>query len=108
MNPAQQLSIDFQPKRAARAKDPCTSHIAAAYAERFAASHAGQIYRALLEHAAKSGGDGLTSSELESHVPLTHAQIWRRMADLQHVGRIKDSGKTRPTASGKPSIVWVV
>lgn len=70
----------------ARNTDPATSHMAAKRAERFAASHAGQILMALRTEAASYG---LTADEIGVLIGLTVVQVDRRTIELQRKGFIR-------------------
>ena len=70
----------------ARNTDPATSHMASKRAERFAASHAGQILMALRTEAASYG---LTADEIGVLIGLTVVQVDRRTIELQRKGLIR-------------------
>lgn len=70
-------------KKRARAHDPVTSVAAAERSARFAASHAGRVYRALQELGTATAG------ELEAHTGLTVVQIARRLPELQRDGMVE-------------------
>lgn len=66
----------------ARRTDPASSHIAAANAERFAATHVGRILAAL---------DDLTTgtaAEIAEHAGLTVVQVDRRRKEMEQAGQI--------------------
>lgn len=85
----QLVFTDITPIRARR-RDPATSHRAAEQAEKFAASHAGRILAALLEH-----GD-LSTHRIADLTGLTVVQVDRRAAELKAQGRVivaSDAGR---------------
>ena len=47
-----------------------------------------------------------TVDEIEQVLNLTHQTASARVHDLANAGWIKDSGKTRPTRSGRAAVVW--
>lgn len=76
--------MDYASTRA-RSTDPITSHQAAKRAERFAASHAGQILDALR----RGFSDGQCAEEIAEMTGLTVVQIDRRTIELQRKGLIR-------------------
>lgn len=86
----------------ARTSDPRTSHEAAERVEEFA----GRQQRVIL-HVLKRLPNGATSDELAAgSLGLTKVQIARRMGELRARGLVEETGKTRPTPSGRQAIVW--
>lgn len=69
-------------RRRARATDPSTSLEAAIKAQRFAASHAGRILRALQ-------GKSLSTHEIADATDMHITQVARRTAELRAIGRIE-------------------
>lgn len=69
----------------ARATDPKTSHVAAAGAVRFAASHAARILH-VLQH---GFSDGMCAEEIGEACGLTVVQVDRRTIELQRKGLIR-------------------
>ena len=51
--------------------------------------------------------DGLTEREIENLLWRDGNTIRPRLVELRDRGLVKDSGKTRPSPSGRASIVWV-
>lgn len=78
-----QLPLTFEAPLA-RSRDPLTSHQAADRAVRFAASHEGCIYAALLE----CGERGGTIAELERVTRLDKVQCARRLAAMERRGTV--------------------
>lgn len=75
------LSIELLTPRRARRRDPDTSKAAARKAAKFAASHAGRIYHALMLNGP------MTAHEL--HITgLTVVQVDRRMSELADLGLV--------------------
>lgn len=76
----------------ARSTDPITSHIAAANASGFAATHRAMILTVLEEYGP------MTSYEIAANIPgLVAHQILKRLPELQRQGLIATTGETRPT-----------
>ena len=92
-----QAAFDFT---LVRRHDPATSKQAARQAQAFAAGHCRQILDALLEHGAQ------TKDELAAHTGLDSVAVARRMAQLRESLLVRDSGTTRPTATGRAATVW--
>lgn len=55
-----------------------------------------------------AGQSGLTCHEVEHRTGLAHQTASARIRDLREKGHLRDSGKRRPTGSGRAAIVWVV
>lgn len=98
----------------ARRTDPPTSHAAAESAKPSAGAIRAHVLEALRQ-AAREGLRGLTDEEL---VDLFGARGWpgtpsgirtrrRELVDEEPPPLVADSGNTRPTRSGRSSIVWV-
>lgn len=56
--------------------------------------------QALAEHGPQ------TKDELAGHTGLDSVAVARRMAQLRDDLLVRDSGKTRPTATGRAATVW--
>lgn len=78
-----------------------TSHEAAHSMEDAAGAIRERIYRHLCE-------GGATCDEIEVWAGLRHQTASARINELWKGKRIFDSGKTRPTRSGRKAIVWIV
>lgn len=52
--------------------------------------------------------DGMTQEEVARYTGVYLYSIAPRFAELQRMGWIKDSGRTRATSSGSAAIVWVL
>ena len=50
---------------------------------------------------------GLTFDVIEFVLGKSHQTVSARIRELFKAGRIKDSGRTRPTRSGRKAVVWV-
>jgi len=53
------------------------------------------------------GALGATCDEIEVELNFKHQTASARIRDLVKAGRLKDSGKRRPTRSGANAVVWV-
>lgn len=49
---------------------------------------------------------GLTSDEVEVQLALPHQTVSARIHSLMRRGNLRDSGRRRPTRSGRQAIVW--
>lgn len=56
----------------------------------------------------KAGATGYTDKELEKVMGMRHESVSARRRGLVLAGRIVDSGKERPTPTGRPAKVWIV
>lgn len=92
-----QAAFDFT---LARRTDPETSKRAARQAQAFAGGHCLQILQALAQHGPQ------TKDELAGHTGLDSVAVARRMAQLRDDLLVRDSGKTRPTTTGRAATVW--
>jgi hypothetical protein len=54
------------------------------------------------------GALGATLEEIEQGLKLPGNTVRPRRVELEEKGFVKGSGKTRPTASGRSAIVWIV
>jgi hypothetical protein len=65
------------------------------------------LRRLVLRAIAEAGPEGRTADEAASALALTPFSTRPRCTELQALGRIRDSGRRRANASGRPAIVWV-
>ena len=91
--------------RAPFAKDSDTSRAAAASVEHGAESLCAVIFAAI-----KAAGDhGMTCFEVEERFALKHQTASARLWDLHTKTTVlMDSGRRRPTSSGRKAVVWIV
>ena len=82
-----------------RRNDPPTSKAAGVAAVEFLGDHERRILEAL------AAGPG-TKDEIAQRCGLTEQQVARRMNGLQRRGRVAPTGRTRPSASGRPEREW--
>lgn len=54
-----------------------------------------------------TGRKGATCDEVEVEIEVPHQTVSARIRELFKAGRIKDSGRTRPTRSGRKAVVWI-
>lgn len=85
-----------------RATDPDTSRTAA----RSARVRDGQ--RKVLDALAVAGGAGLTDFELADRTGVKQTSIGKRRGELRDAGLVVDSGRRRPSDTGRPAIVWTL
>jgi hypothetical protein len=66
------------------------------------------LQRRVLDCVQKLGATGLTSEELETYFRGYKPSSSRtRISELVRLGMVVDSGRTRPSSSGRKMIVWV-
>ena len=80
-----------------------TSRTAAARAEPMAGTGRARV----LDQIRSWGRIGMTDEEVQQHIPMGANTERPRRVDLVRGGYVVDSGRTRPTASGTQSVVWV-
>lgn len=68
---------------------------------------AGSVRRRVLEAIRSSGSRGLTDEQLQDALQLNPSTARPRRIELVELGLVRDSGRTRPTASGRMAAVWV-
>jgi hypothetical protein len=68
----------------------------------------GAIRRKVLDFVRDAGSAGATSDEIERGLGLGGSTVRPRLVELRVQHRIEDSGRTRPTASGRAAVVWRV
>lgn len=102
VNPAPDPEPLFAP--VARNTDPDTSHQAARYAAKTAATHRALALREL----ATAGPRGLTDFDLAARTRIPQTSIGKRRGELRDAGLVEDSGTRRPSPSGTAAIVWRV
>ena len=76
-------------------------------AARRAHSSAGSWRTRVLVALDSVGEGGLTDEELQTRLGLNPSTQRPRRVELVHFGVIRDSGRTRPTRSGKQATVWI-
>jgi predicted ArsR family transcriptional regulator len=86
----------------ARTTDPATSHAAARAAAGTAADH----HRTILD--VMRCGTDWTADEIALHCHLDRHQIGRRLGELERAGKVRKSGATRPTATGRQANCYEV
>ena len=68
---------------------------------------AATLRRMVLEAIAAAGADGLTDEEGAERVGIDGNTYRPRRRELEQQSRIRNTGKTRPTKSGRKAVVWV-
>lgn len=63
---------------------------------------------AVLAEIKRGRGRGRTCDEIETALDMRHQTASARVHELNTSAAIKDSGRRRPTRSGRNAIVWVV
>jgi hypothetical protein len=63
--------------------------------------------KAVLRALRRSRGGGLTDEQILQRSGLGPNTARPRRIDLTRMGLVRDSGRTRKTASGRPATVWV-
>ena len=51
---------------------------------------------------------GMTADAIEAELGMSHQTVSARVNELARLGQIHDSGRRRPTRSGRNAIVWSV
>ena len=87
---------------------PFVRHSATSRAAAESVVNAGTLRALVLEHIAECGEHGATDEEIQFALSLGGNCERPRRRELQKGGRIKDSGRTRPTKSGRQAVVWIV
>ena len=104
---AQQKGFDFDAVRKP-AGAPYQSHSETSRAAAEAiASKAGTIRRVILDFLVGLGDHGATDEEIQTGLVMGANTQRPRRVELVRAGLVVDSGKTRPTLSGKAAVVWV-
>ena len=68
----------------------------------------GHIEGRILERIAACGEYGATAEETAIALELRPATASARFSELSQARRIVDSGRTRPTSSGRAAVVWII
>lgn len=92
-----QLALDLT----ARTTDPATSHLAGQHRP----TRITDRDRALAA-LQKAGDHGATDHELADRIGRSQTSAGKRRLELQRLGLVEDSGRTRPSPWGSPCIVW--
>ena len=71
------------------------------------APHIGSLHSRVLSYLCQAQA-GATDEELMDGTGIAPNTLRPRRRELQIMGRVKDSGATRPTKSGRKAVVWVV
>jgi len=82
---------------------PGTSEVAAASMK----PHAARQQREVLAVIVATREHGATDWEVETATGIRAQSVSPRRGELRELGLIVDSGRRRPTASGRPAAVWV-
>lgn len=83
-----------------------TSHAAGKEVKR--SGRAGTLRARVFVQILRSGVDGATLDELEQIMGVPGNTLRPRRVELHEKGFVIDSGKRRPTRTGKDAIVWIV
>ncbi len=68
--------------------------------------HANRLRAVVLAALQESGP--MTSQEIEDRTGLEGNTVRPRLVELREMGRVRDSGLTRPTRSGRDATIWEV
>lgn len=96
----EQLRLDFEARRHARAGDPGTSHRAAAMAGELARGHCERILAVL------RGSAGMTADVIAERVGLSAHQVNKRLPDLKQAGLAEPTGEIGKSRSNRPARLW--
>lgn len=103
MKPRRQLDLfaDWTPP--SQAHSPTSQEAAEAIQPR-----AETLRRAVLDYLRSRGEEGATDEETQEALAMSGSTQRPRRCELQEMGLVVDSGRTRPTRSGRAAVVWVV
>lgn len=68
---------------------------------------AGKIRRMVLRAIVNAGPRGLTTNECADLLQIDKGTVQPRTSELRLLGKIEDSRRRRPNASGRQAIVWI-
>lgn len=68
----------------------------------------GRLRREVYEWLAGRGVDGGTDEEIQAALNMPSSTQRPRRVELVRAGRVVDSGRQRPTKSGRKAVVWTV
>lgn len=71
-------------------------------------SRAATLRARVLNFIRRRGDAGATDEEIQRSLQMPGNTQRPRRRELEQMGRISDSGTTRPTSSGRQAVVWVV
>lgn len=94
------LAATIEPTRLVRTTDPDTSHQAATKASQRGPSQRRRIWEALNKLQAA------TDYELATYCGILRSSAAKRRQELQDLGHVHATNKTRPTDTGTLAIVW--
>ncbi len=104
-HPAEQASLfDYRPAPNPPAQRHSSTSLAAA---RGVASKAATLREKLLAYLRGRGALGATDEEAQKALGMPANTERPRRRELEQMGLVRDSGSTRPTASGRAAVVWV-
>lgn len=109
-NAAKQPSTRTQSTKAIRVTPPARRNAPPGTSEKAAeriAGCAGTLRDRVQQHIASSGADGSTDDEGEAALSMKPQTYTPRRGELVALGIVVDSGRRRPTSSGRPAAVWV-
>lgn len=86
--------------RLVRRTDHETSRLAATAASRRSPSQRSRVWQALLQL------QEATDYEIAEHLGILRSSAAKRRQELTDAGLVEDTGKTRPTDTGSPAVVW--
>lgn len=66
------------------------------------------LRRRVLLYIFERGSDGATLEEMEIALAMPGNTVRPRRQELEKKGLVVDSGRTRPTTSGRSAVVWVI
>lgn len=65
------------------------------------------LRRAVLDAIRNAGDEGMTDEELQESLAMNPSTQRPRRIECVGLGLVKDSGRTRPTRSGRKATVWI-
>ena len=100
--PHPQSRLDIYPDPPAQRHSP-TSRAAAAAIEPRAGTHRWAVLRLIRRYRTL----GVTDEQMQDWLPMNPSTQRPRRIELVAAGLVADSGRTRPTRSGRQAVVWV-
>lgn len=103
MKPRQRdLFADYEPDAPFQAHSPTSADAATEIQPRTET-----LRRAVLAFLQQRGDEGASDEEIQEALAMNPSTQRPRRIELVTMGLVRDSGRTRPTRSGRAAVVWV-
>lgn len=98
------LEFDFSPKEEEKPRKGYVPPKTSILAHDSVKEHKGAIYEKIIQalEEMKVGG---TSEQIANHLGVKHEKVWKRLSEMEAAGTIFRVGTTRPTSTGRQSMV---